>query len=147
MSINWRKVNMKIKKTEAIKALLDYQDKVNSLFLEKTGVETIPDSVRITSEELDDSELLCAIVENFEPRTRLDWLNTLHCLVYGYKEMTNQLEGDSDGCSVCKYYTILGAKCNSHKSLLYKVATDDFDELYKLGVELMGNLKKYCSIN
>jgi len=30
---------------------------------------------------------------------------------------------------------------------LYKVATNDFDELYKLGVELIGNLKKYCSIS
>ena len=69
---------------KVVEAILKYQDDKRALVLEETGIDLIPDDVKLT--EADVEENLNKILEGFRPSCNLTSDNCLHCSIYKCEE-------------------------------------------------------------
>jgi len=118
-----------------VKAILEYQEEKNKLVLKETGIELIPDHLKLTENDLSD-EAVMQISRYFQPSTSLNSANCIHCTLY-------ILPSERFSCRGCPYEKANQWCTNAHS--IYNKVREKFPKnnlkLLELGKELIERLK------
>ena len=125
-----------------IETLYLYQEIKNKLVLQETGIELIPDQVKLYAEDFEDEELIAYIVKNFTPTNILSRGNCIHCLI---DDCNNGELITDQQCKDCKYKVELGMTCYAKMSLFHKISSrfETSEPLLMLGQGLKRELDKW----
>jgi len=116
---------------DKIEAILAYQEAKNQLVLELTGIELIPDYLKLSREDLTE-KLVNRIKKYFAPNSKLDEFNCLHCIAHPAT------------CIDCSY-TKNGNRCGEEGSIFDRVELQlvtPNNNLYNIGQKLKEELDK-----
>ena len=121
-----------------VKAILKYQEDKNQFLLKDTGLELIPDSVKI--EELQ-TEDINAIIKKFSSRSSLRVNNCLHCLIRDC-DVNCEYDTEFNGCRTVMdpIEEIVGKR----QGIVFPEAhKPDWPEIYEIGEVLEKEISDY----